>query len=219
MNNLNKIIPYMVDKDYPVSTGARRWNIVAVEGMNPDGTLNTDRPDRFNDLRLLIEMASPGQFTPFKEMIAHVSACTTEPGTAATFHPRVLARGGAFRIAFGHYPECWRVGFHKGDPGHPCLRQIPGSPVMGYRDFNRNQIRDKADKLVRADGINWHGTKPGWIGELVGLWSEGCNTDKIWAEHLDFMGLIYQDPRYLADKDFKFSGTVISGVELEKFNF
>jgi len=210
----------MVANGYPVSTGARRWNIVAVEGMNPDGTLNADRPDRFNDLRLLIEVNTPFEKIddPAFFKIWHASACTTEPGTAATFHPRVLARGGAFRIAFGHYAECWRADFHKGDPKHPCLRQIPGSPVMGHRDFNRNQIRDKADKLVRADGINWHGTRPGWFGELVGLWSEGCNVDKVWADHLDFMGLIYQDPRYLADKQFRFSGTVISGVELEKFN-
>jgi hypothetical protein len=50
------LIKYMTEMNYSISIGDKKYNIVYVEGMNIDGTLNSDAPNHFNDLRLVIEI-------------------------------------------------------------------------------------------------------------------------------------------------------------------
>jgi hypothetical protein len=49
MNDLaEKIIRYMLAKSYKVAVGPKNYNIVYVEGMHVDGSLNPDAPNCFN---------------------------------------------------------------------------------------------------------------------------------------------------------------------------
>ena len=56
INLERRIVAYMRSKQYQVFTEAFNYNIVYVEGMNADGSLNPDVPNCFNDRRLVLEI-------------------------------------------------------------------------------------------------------------------------------------------------------------------
>ena len=90
-----KIIKYMQAKRYQISTGAKNYNIVYVEGMSENLALNNDKPNEFNDVRMVIEIVKS------VPTIVDKWEGTTEPGTHFTMNPMNL--NGAVRIAFGQY--------------------------------------------------------------------------------------------------------------------
>lgn len=69
-----RIIKYMMIKNYHISTKSDEFNIVYVEGMNADGTENTDAPNQFNDRRMVIQIVDG------IPKIAGNWEATTEPG-------------------------------------------------------------------------------------------------------------------------------------------
>lgn len=198
-----KIIKYMQAKRYQIATGAKNYNIVYIEGMNPDGSLNNDPPNQFNDLRMVIEIAS-------KPIIIGRWEGTTEPGTHYTINP--LNPDGAARIAFGQY-KSWKVGQHCGAGGscHEGLVQV--EPVAVYRDKNKDSIRT-GDKLFTGNfGINQH-----WGFDFprnnIKLAGAGCLVGRTTDGHKEFMALIKQDKRYQLRNDYKFLTTIIPGDDL-----
>mgnify|MGYP003478544301 FL=1 len=203
-----KIIDYMKSQGFEVSESPGHLNIVYIEGMNIDGTLNKDQFDRWNDLRAVIVVDEQGRPT-----FRHLSVATTEPGRRPTFSAKALKRGGVFRIMFGQWRKCWRLGHHKNSKQHPALVQIPGAVIMGHRDRNRDGFRT-GDLIMPGFGINQHGTKPGFMGKLVDYFSEGCLVGKRWEDHLRFIEVVKRDARYIADPYFSFDTTIISGINL-----
>lgn len=203
---MNHIIPdifaWMLRGKMRIFTKPGEHNIIYIEGMNPDGSLNKDELDGWNDLRLVITHDADGQ-----PVITHCAVATTEPGRSATFSPAARRRGGVFRIMFGQHALCWRVGAHK-SPDHPAL--VQAASIKGHRDANRDGIRP-GDNISFGAGINQHGTRAGFDGENVGNFSEGCLVGKDWEEHIEFMQLITQDPRYLKNRQFRFTTTIIPG--------
>ena len=56
MNNLAKrVVEYMRSKRYLLFNGTQHCNIIYIEGMNANGTLNSDLPNCFNDRRLVLQ--------------------------------------------------------------------------------------------------------------------------------------------------------------------
>ncbi|WP_445250940.1 hypothetical protein [Microcoleus sp. OTE_8_concoct_300] len=89
MKLVEKILKYMEAKKYEVATGAGEKNIIYIEGMNSDGTLNADTPNHFNDLRLILA---------FHEGVPKIEGsweATTEPGYYYPYSapPRGSVRG------------------------------------------------------------------------------------------------------------------------------
>lgn len=207
------LLDYLRAKGYIVDTAPGELNIVYIEGMNPDGTLNPDTLDRWNDLRLVIDHDTAGQA---KIICNHVA--TTEPGREATFSQSAGRRGGVARIAFGQY-KAWQMGFHKQDKNgknHPAL--VQRAPVSVHRDKNRNGIRDKSDNIhVGMFGINQHGTRPGYRGQMVGMFSEGCLVGFDWDMHIAFIQEVKKDVRYQKDQNHMFLTTIIAGDDLNKW--
>lgn len=183
-------------------------NIAYIEGANADGTPNADRPDEWNDRRIIFMYTSDGE--PF---IALNSAATTEPGVSATNSKKAAALGGVARIQFGQF-RVWQMGYHKKDTGHPALVQV--SELYVTRDRNRDGKRT-GDLISKATGINQHGTRQGINSRKVGSWSEGCLVGQYWSMHLNFIDLCKADPRYLADKKYLFHTAIINGDEFAKF--
>lgn len=226
MTFIEKIVAYMRSSGYVLFEQPGELNVVYIEGVNADGSDNSDAWDRFNDRRIVFDFV-PKPFsgddgnelkiiyTVNEPRILHNSECTTEPGRAPTFSLAALRRGGIFRIAFGQYLECWKMGFHKGNPAHPALCQIKGSKIHGFRDRNRDGKRT-GDKIDVGSGINQHSTRPGFAGLLVGFFSEGCLVARHWADHIRFIELMKTDVRYQADASFKFSATVIPGDAMNR---
>lgn len=202
---LRKIEDYMQAQGHVLFTNPGQLNIVYVEGMNTDGTLNADRPDEFNDLGLVFDYL-PGRIAP-RLLLAH--PCTTEPGVSATLSAAAAKRGGVARIAFGQY-KAWKVGRHK---GQVALVQSNDSIVV-VRDANRNFIRDRTDPRTKVTGCNQHGPGKGRRPKRVGNYSEGClvrPTDPLQEE---FMRVVMSDPQYLADPDFVYTTTILPGDKL-----
>lgn len=203
-----RILTYMRLKNYHMATGAGEVNIVYVEGCDPDGRPNADALDRWNDLRIVI--VHDGNGTP---QMMLCEPATTEPGYAPTHSAAARKRGGVARIAFGQY-AAWKVGFHKYQCEHPALVQVCSIPI--HRDANRDGLRTGDPVSSGLFGINQHGTRPNWKGDIVANWSEGCSVGRDWVRHLYFVGLCKADPRYQADPEYIFRSTWIDGSDLER---
>lgn len=203
-----RIIAYMQAKLYRYSTIPSHTNIVYLEGANVDGTPNGNERDRWNDRRLVI------QFQNLNPVIVHNAQATTEPGWAATISAGAINRGGVARVLLGQYREQFVMGFHKHRADHPALRQH--GVIMVARDANRDASR-KGDPIARATGINQHGTRPGWTGRFVGMWSEGCLVGLDWSQHLAFIRLLQTDVRYVRNRHFAWDTTIIDAADLERW--
>ncbi len=219
-NLAGRIIKYMLNQGYVVATGNKEFNIVYVEGMNADGTLNNDAPNEFNDLRLVIEFENG-----VPKIVASWEA-TTEPGSHYTHNP--MNSDGAARIKFGQY-KAWRIGIHGQSDPHRALVQV--APISVYRDFNQDFSRagDSVDTGVFAINQHWGFDFPKNDVDVAGA---GCLVGRSTQGHIDFLKIIEQDARYLAtpfgapifpgdpsERTYVFYSTIIPGDELLKMPF
>lgn len=178
-------------------------NIFYLEGCTAlDLTPNQDLPDMWNDTRLVIIHNQSG----VPEIVLQTDA-TSEPGLSATMSKRARAMGGVFRICIGFQKEKWQRGFHKKDKAHPALVQC--AKIWGFRDKNMDGKRTGDFMIDNVSGLNQHGTRPGLKSVRVGEWSYACLVGRMWPEHIKFIELCDNDPRYLADNKFKYSSTVV----------
>lgn len=200
-----KLIQYMTHKNYQIDREPGQLNIIYIEGINPDFSLNKDALDGWNDLSIILNFDAAGL-----PSILFSAVCTTEPGKAATFDSEARRLGGVARIAFGQH-HAWRVGFHRRAKlldTHPALVQC--APIQVHRDSNRDGKRT-GDPMGFAYGLNQHGTAPNYKGGAIGTWSRGCLVRRWWNDHLKFMDLIKTDTRYIQSQRFIFSSTIIAG--------
>lgn len=197
----DRILKYMRSKGYTIFSGNGELNIVAIEGMNLDGTLNSDEPDRFNDAIGVFSLSNN------QPRWAGIWRCTTEPGWHFTLSP-MNARGAA-RIQFGQY-RAWQVGVHNGD--HEALIQT-GGEVTVRRDGNQDMMRpgDPADK--GWFGINIH---HGWNARTsIGRTSAGCTVIPVVTEFEQFMRIVKSDVRYRSNRNFIYSVAYLPGNEIK----
>ncbi|WP_020415427.1 hypothetical protein [Microbulbifer variabilis] len=199
----DNVISYMNDKGYWICRHPDCTNIVYLEGVNPDGSLNDDRPNEFNDLRIVFTVNGDGEpkVTSWEG--------TTEPGVHWTIKKLMDPRGAA-RIAFGQY-KSWMIGKHprKYRPSqHEAL--VQERPVPVYRDLNKDFKRTN-DRIYTGNfGINQH-----WGYDLpkhdLGTSSAGCLVGRTRDGHKEFMSLIKEDARYLSRNSYKFMTAILPG--------
>ncbi|MEL6438538.1 MAG: peptidoglycan-binding domain-containing protein [Cyanobacteria bacterium J06621_8] len=207
------IIKYSKLMDYYISLKSQEFNIVYIEGMDPNFKLNSDAPDEFNDLRLVIE------FDQGKPKIIGKWEATTEPGRHYTNNPisSYARRHGAARIEFGQY-KAWQVGIHGNAEPHEALVQRGNITVC--RDLNKDMIRtgDRRDTnnnfaINQHYGYDFH-------RKSISIASAGCLVGRTRQGHRDFMAMIKQDRRYQRNKNYLFYTTIIPGDDLvQKFPF
>jgi peptidoglycan hydrolase-like protein with peptidoglycan-binding domain len=189
--------------------GAGHWlsrhpdcvNVVYVEGMDADGTPNTDAPNEFNDLRVVLRVNRSG--TP---EIVEAWEATTEPGRHYTLVEKLDPRGAA-RIAFGQY-KAWSVGTHMA--GRPSAHEalVQTEAIRVHRDLNQDFERTGDEVFEGMFGVNQH-----WGFDLprsdIGRASAGCLVGRTKAGHRAFMTLCKADPRYAANNSYRFMATVL----------
>lgn len=186
-----------------VDTTPGATNLFYLEGCTAaDLSPNSDLLDGWNDTALIISYNAAGAPT-----ITLKAEATSEPGLSATLSKRAQKTDGVFRIAIGFHRECWQQGFHKRNPQHPALVQC--SPITGTRDKRQTGKRTGYQSIADVSGLNQHGTRPGLTSLRVGEWSYACLVRRMWGDHIAFMRLCSLDPRYIADKSFKYSTTVV----------
>jgi hypothetical protein len=202
---VDKIVAYMKMKGYQIYTVNGKVNIVYIEGMNPDGSLNDDTPNWFNDVRIVFEYRGD------KPEILGIWEATTEPGYFYTQNP--MNPDGCARIQFGQY-HAWQVGYHGVADPHEALVQYDN--VTLCRDLNQDYSRI-GDKLYTGYdfGINqhWGGDSP---VDSIGRWSAGCLVGRTRDGHRAFMKIVKQDRDYVKNKNYVFSTTIIPGDDLMK---
>ncbi|MEG3841035.1 hypothetical protein [Microcoleus sp. herbarium14] len=203
MTLIEKIVNYMKVSKYSIFRRAKEKNIVYVEGKSKNGILNSDEPNKFNDLRLVFAFDRNGD-----AVIEDAWEATTEPGYYYTDNPMNL--NGAARIAFGQY-QAWQVGIHGVSEPHEALIQV--APVRVHRDYNRDMIRtgDAIDEGLF--GINQHHGYNHPIDDIHTA-SAGCLVGRSREGHRAFMQLIKSDPRYIKNPDVVFTTTIIPGDKL-----
>jgi hypothetical protein len=193
----DKIVVAMERKGYSLDRNKGEVNIVYVEGLNDDGTVNDDAPDKWNDLRVVIG------FDGDKPVILGKWQATTEPGAYYTQHP--VNEAGAARIEFGQY-SAWKVGMHRGD--HEALVQT-GGEVTVCRDLDRDMVRTNDKRDTGYFGINQH-----WgydqSEDSIGKASAGCLVGRTEAGHRAFMAIVKSDPRYVRDPEFVFKTAILA---------
>jgi hypothetical protein len=194
---LSRIVQAQIKLGMKVFINPGELNIVYVEGCDFSGTPNKDTMNEWNDIRLVyrIDKNSPKLLGAWK--------ATTEPGWKYTASP--LNPAGAFRIAFGQY-KAWQVGWHK---NHEALVQVEN--VKGYRDRNKDGFRTGDLPVTGLFGINQHW---GYDMPQVDGASAGCLVGQSKSGHLEFMGIIKSDIRYLSDNKYIFWTSVLDGSKI-----
>src|SRR4051812_33149900 len=104
----HRIYDTMKARGFVFDEGAGQINIVYVEGCNGDGTPNQNRPNAFDDVRLVLRMEA-GQ-----PKIINWWGATTQPGTLLTQNPVADARTKGAAIIETGQQRAWQVGLHRG---------------------------------------------------------------------------------------------------------
>ena len=201
----SKIVKYMLAENYQVFTNAKEYNIVYIEGINGDWTLNNDAANEFNDQRIVLEIING------VPKIVNSWQATTEPGSHYTYSP--MNPKGAARIQFGQY-KAWKVGYHGTANPHEALRQVGDITVC--RDFNKD-FKRTGDELDTGDDfyVNQHWGYDAPVNDIKNA-SAGCLVGRRREGHKEFMAIIKQDRRYVANNDYIFYTTIIPGDDLLK---
>lgn len=200
-----RLIAYCQEKNYKIDQGVGEKNLIYVEGMYPDGTLNNDAFNAWNDARLVIE------FKKGRPEIVGAWEATTEPGKYYTQKPLNVA--GAARIAFGQY-QAWQVGtLGQKDPQVALIQT--GGKVSVYRDLNQDGLRIGDSMETGFFGINQTGASDAPPND-IGIWSAGSLVGRTADGHRQFIALCKQDSRYLKNSQYIFQTTVIAGDDLFK---
>jgi hypothetical protein len=200
-----KIVSAMQRKQYWIARHPQCFNIVYVEGMNPNGTPNDNAPNVFNDLRLLLQVQQSGTCK-----IVGSWEGTTEPGKHWTEHP--MDPKGAARIAFGQY-KSWSLGTHH--PGlksaHEALVQV--ADIVVFRDSQKHFKREGPTfSGIFAINQHWGYDAP---RNNLGTTSAGCLVGRAKAGHREFMKAVKSDPRYKPNKGYRFMTAVFPAAEIQ----
>ncbi len=208
-----RLLRAMRNKGYWIARSPNMYNIVYVEAMNQDGTLNGDAPNEWNDRRFVIKIEKDGK----PNMVMNEQA-TTEPGEHYTMSPVEggnAEKYGTARVAFGQY-KAWQSGIHgiKHPPGQPALVQRGNLRV--HRDGNKNYERDSADFIdVNSNFfVNQHSTAPGQPPILVNRHSAGCLVGRDYAAHERFIEMMKSDVRYKRDVNYLFVSVLMPGKDI-----
>jgi hypothetical protein len=202
----DKVIAYMKGKKYFINRHPDCRNIVYLEGVDKDGTLNSDARNVFNDLRIVFTIDRNGR----PDFETSIWEGTTEPGEFWTFEP--MNPKGAARIAFNQY-KAWVVGTHHASSPQAHEALVQTAPITVFRDLNKDFKRpgDEPDTGIFAINQHWGYDAP--VGDL-GNTSAGCLVGRTKDGHRKFMALIKSDPRYKVNHAYKFVTAVLPGDDV-----
>ncbi len=200
---IDRVIAYMIGKNHFICRHPDCKNILYVEGIDPDGTLNPQTPNVFEDLRVVLSIGKDGL------PLVQSWVATTRPGREYTMDP--MNPKGAAQIAPGQY-KAWHVGTHVGASGFdPHEALVQAAPIDIYRDTNRD-FRREGPIFTGMFGIDQHWGYDQQTDD-IGRASAGCLVGVKRDGHRAFMAVIKSDPRYLANNGYKFVTAVVPGRE------
>ena len=193
---------YLVKKNYFICRHPDCKNIIYIEGVDPDGTLNSQMPNVFEDLRVVLSIGQDG--TP----LIQPWIATTAPGRPYTMKP--MNPNGAARIAPGQY-KSWLVGTHVGPSGTDPHEALISGCADRYLPRRQQRLQTRGANLPwQVIDQHWGYDQP---KDDIGTASAGCLVGEKRDGHRAFMAVIKSDPRFRANNGYKFVTAVIPGRE------
>ena len=180
-------------------------NIVYVEGMDEQGCKVPRRHDAFDDLRLLLRIASGG-----RPEIVGAWCATTASGRPAVETP--AEPEGAPRLAAGQH-RAWVVGRTAIGTELEQEALIQVLPVLVTRDANRDFQRDGDPTERGIFLIDQHGGHNA-PRERVGGVGAGCLVGRSQTGHGRFMARLRDDPRWRVNAAHVFTTSVLQAKEV-----
>ena len=180
-------------------------NIVYVEGVDEQGCEVLRRPDAFDDLRVLLRIASGGR----PEIVGAWHA-TTASGRAAVETP--AEPEGAPRLAAGQH-RAWVIGRTAIGTELEQEALIQALPLLVTRDGDRN-FRREGDPPERGIFlIDQHGGHDA-PRERVGGIGAGCLVGRSQAGHRSFMARLREDPRWRVNAAHIFTTSILQAEQV-----
>lgn len=183
----------MLAKSYP-------WfdeqNVTSIEGMDPNGIPNQNRPNAFDDVKMILNGAGKIIAGPFQG--------TTQPGKFWTRH-RMNPKG-AFIIALGPQ-RVWTPGpYH----GFTVWRQAEDSHIMGFRDDAEDYTRHGEPIDCGDIGVHHHGGY-NLPRDDIGRAAAGCQVIEFTESQAIFMKMTLACSRFRKDG---LTATVLRATDL-----
>jgi GH24 family phage-related lysozyme (muramidase) len=203
----SRVVRFMQSQGYFVAAGNRRFNIVMIEGINPDtGELTPDRPNEFCDARILLEI-------PFSGIPRIIGAweATCKAGYHYVDYP--MNPKGTARCARSQF-KAWQIGYHGIHNPHEALLQV--FPVRVHRYHGRKnyykEINGKIDEGVFQINFHWGYNYPKTDIEYA---SAGCLVGRTTEGHKNCMRFLKNDRRFEVNNQYIFYITIISGKDIQ----
>jgi lysozyme family protein len=194
-----RIVTAMENAGYFIERHKNCLNIVYVEGLNPDGTPNGNRPNYFDSVRCVIRIGDGGI-----PKLVGIWEGTTEPSKYWTENP--MNPGGAARIAFGQY-KSWAMGqYHD----HEAL--IQAADITVYRDPQKLYKR-YGPTSTGEFGVHQH-QGYNYPKNDEGRSSAGCLVGRLNDGHDEFIALVKTDARYKANPNYRFLASILPAQAL-----
>lgn len=196
-----RIVRAMRNRAHVISDGIGECELVYVRGCNTNGTKNANRPDYYDDLRVVLHRTSDGFET-------HRWRATTQPGPTLTNNPVAGARPkGAAILPPGQHPAVWIRDKHSGKYWAICQRL---GPVTVARDKNKDMNPAGDETTTGMFGINHHhGSQTGPGDHRIGAHSAGCLVTPLISDHENFMDVMMSDPRYIKNNRHGWRTTIL----------
>jgi len=137
-------------------------------------------PNAFDDL--LVSFYQKNGVT-----VLHEWPITADPGVYWLQHPERV--DGTAILLPGYYPNCWKLGLHKGQ--YEALIQSNSATFKVWRDANRNRNIDYTGTIYdNVTGLNCH--RAGKASVQVEKWSAACQVHAKEANFYEMMSLVHK---------------------------
>lgn len=197
----SRLIKAMLAKGYWITRHPDCMNIIYVRGMELNGDANDNAPNKFNDIRCVVQINEAG----VPVLLGRWEA-TTEPSRYWTENP--MQPGGAAIVMPGQY-KAWQLGMHH---THEAWIQT-GGPVSIARDGNKDYKIDGDRVDTGFFGINQHWGYDFPVNDLKNS-SAGCLVGRSTSGHREFMTITKRDARFVANPRYVVMATVLEAKDV-----
>lgn len=182
MLDAQKIIQAMQAHGYRVDSGDDVMNLVYLEGMDLTGAPNGNRPNCWDDLRILVRNGTGGP------KVLGAWEATTEPGEYWSSPEHRMNAAGAFHIDLGQQ-TAWVPGSY-----HDAPALVQAKAIHGTRDGKVHYARD--GKPDFGDFGVHHHKGYDYPKNNIGKSSAGCQVGRTVAGHMEFWNILKTDKRF-----------------------
>lgn len=203
----SRIVNHMQQQGDFVAAGDRRFNILMIEGVDPDtGDLVPDRPNEFSDGRVIVEI-------PFAGVPRIVGAWEATCKAGYYYVDNPMNGSGTARCDRSQF-KAWQLGQHGNRNPHEALVQVAPITIKRYRGRSDYYKETNGTPDEGLFGINFH-----WGYDYpktdIGHASAGCLVGRTTEGHRNCMRIVKRDRRFEADNNYIFYITILSGEAIQ----